>query len=72
MAIKYAYVSNIMYDSTTIVPVRWWNKLLGFPGRIVITTQSVDAPRHTPETLILAKRLFKSRGFSERLLGERR
>lgn len=71
MTIRYVYAENNMYNCALIYPVRWWNKIFGFPGRTVISTVSFssDITKHSPELYEIAKQELAESGFHPHILG---
>ena len=70
MSVKYVFVSNNMYNSDQIRPVRWWNKLIGFPGETVRATVVLNGVKHfTRESFEMAKAEFAESGMYPQIMG---
>lgn len=72
MSVKYVFVSNNMYNSDQIRPVRWWNKLIGFPGETVRATVALNGVKHfTKESFEMAKVEFAESGMYPQIMGRK-
>lgn len=67
--IQYVYVSNIMYNCGNIKPVRWWNRIFGFPGRVIVATVSLNMSKFTDESYRLARKEFEQLGLRPHVMG---
>ncbi len=72
MCVRYVFVRNNFYNSDQIRPVRWWNKLIGFPGETVIAkTELYGCERFTAHTFQMAKVEFAKIGRHPQIMGHR-
>lgn len=69
MSIKYVAVTNNMYNSTQIRPVKWWRKIIGFPGETVVGTVHLNMTEFNDESLREAIDAFSSFGFKRQIMG---
>ena len=65
---KYAFLSNIMYNSMSIRRVRWWHKLFGHSGEIVLEEVNVSQTSND-EGFRQAVIHFRSRGLEAQVMG---
>lgn len=72
MSVKYVFVSNNMYNSDQIRPVRWWNKLIGFPGETVRATVVLNGVREFSDcSFEMAKVEFAESGMYPQIMGRK-
>lgn len=65
---KYVFLSNIMYNSTAIRRVRWWHKLFGHAGEVVLDyvyVNQVDNEDGFRKAVIY----FRNRGLEAQVMG---
>ncbi len=65
---KYVFLSNIMYNSMAIRRVRWWHKLFGHAGEIVLAEANV-AQTSNDDGFRQAVIHFRSRGLEAQVMG---
>lgn len=71
MSVEYVFVSNNLYNSSSVKPVKWWNRLIGFPGETVMGRCKLNMNKHSKEALAIAKDEFAQHGMYPELMGER-
>lgn len=67
--IHYAFTENNMFNCSSIRPVKWYNRLIGFPGERVIARCSIDAKQFDADSLKLARVEFNELGLRTQILG---
>lgn len=65
---KYVFLSNIMYNSMAIRRVRWWHKLFGHAGEIVLEEVNV-AQTSNDDGFRQAVIHFRSRDLEAQVMG---
>lgn len=62
---KYAFTINNMYSSEQIRMVKWWNRLVGFPGETVVCKFATDEADHFRAAVLY----FRSKGHEAKIMG---
>lgn len=65
---EYVFVSNIMYNSCNIKRVRWWNKLFGFSGVVVLSSVEITQANNE-DGFRQAVRYFRTNGLEAQVMG---
>lgn len=62
---KYVFLSNIMYNSMAIRRVRWWHKLFGHAGEIVLADFETEEKDHFRAAVLY----FRRQGYEAQVMG---
>lgn len=65
---EYVFLSNIMYNSMAIRRVRWWHKLFGHSGEVVLDRVTVDQT-NDEDGFRKAVIHFRAKGLEAQVLG---
>ncbi|MCW6550362.1 hypothetical protein NFB56_16105 [Yersinia ruckeri] len=66
----YVFVTNNMYNSSNIRELKWWNKIIGFPGETVVATINMNVG-FSDDAYKTAKEEFAEGGFFPQCMGYR-
>lgn len=64
----YVFLSNIMYNSMAIRRVRWWHKLFGHAGEVVLDRVDIDQADNE-DGFRKAVIHFRSKGLEAQVMG---